>query len=246
FDSTLLLVNMTFSEAIILVCDTLQKYTMAIVKKSDDPDSLYISSLKAGDKWIERSDVYIKKLKIPYKIVRWDELLSHPKFLGYHEYVQKQYTENLEYFASVNKAVEDYISRLSERTQSEYGEEAKSLARRYVLEECAAMSVYAEENRCDFFLYPNPMGVALDAFRLFKLSTVMVGIIFKKRKISATRISSSFEYLIKEMPGHVYWKDKEGRYLGCNLNFAKSCGFSKTDSVINKFDSDFMTKEHAE
>ena len=42
---------------------------------------------------------------------------------------------------------------------------------------------------------------------------------------------STLENIVANMPGHVYWKDRNGVYLGCNNRQARSLGFG---SVINK------------
>ncbi|KTD54297.1 sensory histidine-kinase / response regulator [Legionella sainthelensi] len=49
--------------------------------------------------------------------------------------------------------------------------------------------------------------------------------------------------IIKELPGSVYWKDKEGRYLGCNDTMLEMVGMK---SVIGKTDFDMPWVESAE
>ena len=44
--------------------------------------------------------------------------------------------------------------------------------------------------------------------------------------------------LLKRLPAHVFWKNKEGIYLGCNDAFAKSLGLSSAEEVIGKSDYD--------
>jgi PAS domain S-box-containing protein len=59
---------------------------------------------------------------------------------------------------------------------------------------------------------------------------------------------SSLEYLdiiIANMPGNVYWKNKEGKCLGCNENFARIIGLPRNE-VIGKFGHDFLPKEYAD
>lgn len=43
-----------------------------------------------------------------------------------------------------------------------------------------------------------------------------------------------------QMVGNIYWKDKQGRYLGCNEGFAKICGLSNSSEIIGKTDQDFI------
>ncbi len=42
--------------------------------------------------------------------------------------------------------------------------------------------------------------------------------------------------IISRLPGHVYWKDKEGRYLGCNDKQAHSLGFESEADLRGKTD----------
>lgn len=48
-----------------------------------------------------------------------------------------------------------------------------------------------------------------------------------------------FYQLLEQLPAHIFWKDTEGMYLGCNSLFARSIGFSSPDDIIGKTDYDF-------
>lgn len=57
------------------------------------------------------------------------------------------------------------------------------------------------------------------------------------------------EYLkqiIALMPAHIYWKDREGNYLGGNNNQLKAFRFSSTKELIGKNDYDLFSKEIAD
>lgn len=41
-----------------------------------------------------------------------------------------------------------------------------------------------------------------------------------------------YKNIIAQMPGHVYWKDKNGVSLGCNIKQAQSAGFDAPDDMI--------------
>ncbi|MGD9152297.1 MAG: PAS domain-containing protein [Gammaproteobacteria bacterium] len=56
----------------------------------------------------------------------------------------------------------------------------------------------------------------------------------------------SCETIISLLPGHVYWKNKNGIYLGCNKNQARDLGFSSPDDIIGKSDFDLSSKTEAE
>ncbi|MDW7693484.1 PAS domain-containing protein [Flammeovirgaceae bacterium SG7u.111] len=52
--------------------------------------------------------------------------------------------------------------------------------------------------------------------------------------------------VIDNMPGAVFWKDKDLNYLGCNKYFAETAGFSSPEDIIGKSDYDLPWKEQAE
>jgi two-component system aerobic respiration control sensor histidine kinase ArcB len=55
--------------------------------------------------------------------------------------------------------------------------------------------------------------------------------------------SFSFEDILNQIPGHVYWKDVEGKIINCNLRQAQTLGFNKVEDIINKTDVDLYGKE---
>jgi PAS domain S-box-containing protein len=53
----------------------------------------------------------------------------------------------------------------------------------------------------------------------------------------------NLDNIITDLPGHVYWKDKNGVYLGCNKRQAQSLGFQSSLEVIGKTDFDLPLKK---
>src|SRR3989338_2250738 len=53
------------------------------------------------------------------------------------------------------------------------------------------------------------------------------------------------EEIIANMPGNVYWMDKNCVLLGCNNNMAKTVGLKNRQEVVGKTDYDFSWKERA-
>lgn len=49
---------------------------------------------------------------------------------------------------------------------------------------------------------------------------------------------STLENIVANMPGHVYWKDQNGVYLGCNNRQARSLGFQYGYEIVGKTDFD--------
>lgn len=52
--------------------------------------------------------------------------------------------------------------------------------------------------------------------------------------------------LLKQLPSYIFWKNKEGTYLGCNDAFAESAGFSSAEEIIGKTDYDLPWKAQSE
>ena len=51
--------------------------------------------------------------------------------------------------------------------------------------------------------------------------------------------------LIQNLPGHLYWKDTKGNYLGCNREQALYLGFSSCDEIVGLSDFDLAWKDQA-
>ena len=54
----------------------------------------------------------------------------------------------------------------------------------------------------------------------------------------------TLQNIIAEMPCHVYWKNKNGVYLGCNNRQAKNLGFKCGSEIIGKTDFDLPWGKH--
>lgn len=54
-----------------------------------------------------------------------------------------------------------------------------------------------------------------------------------ERELLETTLQNMMEYV---PAAHIYWKDKEGKYLGCNKTQAKSLGFTTSLGLIGKTD----------
>ncbi|MDF7798931.1 PAS domain S-box protein [Pontiellaceae bacterium B1224] len=63
-----------------------------------------------------------------------------------------------------------------------------------------------------------------------------------ERKAAEQELEDSRIFLrsiIDTMPSRVFWKDRDSRYLGCNLAFAKDTGFGSPEDLVGKTDYDF-------
>lgn len=68
----------------------------------------------------------------------------------------------------------------------------------------------------------------------------------KRLKVEKTQAEVTLENIIAIMPGHVYWKDLKGAYLGCNDHQAQSLGLSSRKDILGKTDYDLSPKDKAD
>lgn len=52
--------------------------------------------------------------------------------------------------------------------------------------------------------------------------------------------------VLKSIPEHVYWKDLQGAFMGCNMQQALSIGLSSPEELIGKTDYDIFPKDQAD
>ena len=60
------------------------------------------------------------------------------------------------------------------------------------------------------------------------------------------RAEGLLQSVIENAPVHIFWKDRDSRYLGCNTRFAKGAGYSAPDELAGKTDFDLGWKDYAE
>ncbi|MGN6234122.1 MAG: sensor domain-containing protein [Trinickia sp.] len=59
-----------------------------------------------------------------------------------------------------------------------------------------------------------------------------------KAEAEAQRSNQMLETVIDNIPQRIFWKDRDSRYLGCNMAFARDAGLAYTEQVIGKTDDD--------
>ncbi|MBA3535149.1 MAG: hypothetical protein H0T84_00840 [Tatlockia sp.] len=157
--ATLLAADRQFSFARIMVCDSLQRYTMKITSNLT-LEQLHLESIKLGDEWIARNLKYIKTMNIPYELSRWNEWLNHPDYTDKLQIIEELYNRDTLFKNSIFSTTHGFISRNSERLVINK-EQAYELSKDYLLEECAVMLILADEGY-EFEIYPNQRNEALD------------------------------------------------------------------------------------
>lgn len=71
--------------------------------------------------------------------------------------------------------------------------------------------------------------------------------VFCGNEISDSELKNiNFSSIIDSLPGALYWKDKEGRYIGCNSFVLEMAGFTQKTEIIGKTDYDLCWSEFAD
>jgi len=61
------------------------------------------------------------------------------------------------------------------------------------------------------------------------------------------RNRNMLSHIMNSIPQAIYWKDREGVYLGCNSVFAKQAGFDNPDDIVGQYDRCFhLNKDECE
>lgn len=127
----------------------------------------------------------------------------------------------------------------------------KRLRVAHLIEECTALCLWTDLN-CEYEVYPSPRNLAMtETYKRFVLPLFPnllhpLSIKFKNRGQLkpqqlyplVTERLEMLENIIGLMPGHVYWVDRTGFYLGCNETQAKSAGLSSRKAIIGKKNRD--------
>jgi two-component system, OmpR family, aerobic respiration control sensor histidine kinase ArcB len=77
-----------------------------------------------------------------------------------------------------------------------------------------------------------------------KIKQLLINEKAEAEKLKKT-VSGYLNSITANLPCHVYWKDKDGVYLGCNDAQAKSVGFESGKQIIGKTDFDIFSRNNA-
>jgi PAS domain S-box-containing protein len=78
----------------------------------------------------------------------------------------------------------------------------------------------------------------------FVLATAaMLGLLVRHYTRELNHEKELLNYVISNIPLYVFWKDKEGKYLGCNQKFASVAGVGSKENICDKTDYDLAWPE---
>jgi len=81
-----------------------------------------------------------------------------------------------------------------------------------------------------FFSHKSPLKDSNDNI----IGTLCTAVDITEYKMEYIEQSEMLENIIARMPGHVYWINRDGYYLGCNNNQARSSGLMSRKEIIGK------------
>ncbi|MBX9666653.1 MAG: response regulator [Candidatus Obscuribacterales bacterium] len=79
--------------------------------------------------------------------------------------------------------------------------------------------------------------------RLAEVEPVEVQIYEGRERADVERLQQMFQLIIDTIPVSIWWKDKESRFLGCNIKVAQAAGFNDPHELIGKTDYDCPWKK---
>ncbi len=260
FIATTNLVDKHFSFCNILVGDTLQRHSLQIDHQDKSEEEIYALAKKAGDDWIERNMPTISTLTTPYIISRWDDWIQHEQFEYYHNRVYDLYNNYTAYKNTVDQIAFDFLQRRS-KSDLKNPQIVFDLCIKYLLEESAVSCLWACTGY-KFDVYPSGSNLAMIVARNKLVcntigSTTTVKLTIKKTHDSSINNIQSEEYKAEEYkdiatnfilahaPGNIYWKDRNGIFLGCNVEHAKYFGVESPNDIIGKTNYDLLDEENA-
>lgn len=155
FIATMDLINETFKHCDLILCDTLQRYTVMIENENIDEKEAYRITKEKGTEWLERNKLALNHLTIPIKIFRWDYWLKHKNFQKYKNIIMELYENNYAYRKSLDLTIDKFLAR---KINIIYGssefKRATDLSLQYLLEECPVLIPLWAETKDEFVIYP--------------------------------------------------------------------------------------------
>lgn len=96
--------------------------------------------------------------------------------------------------------------------------------------------------------------VQTDKVPVFDKDGDAVGIFVMALDITAHKLAEDslrqakdfLQLIVEHVPGRIFWKDLDYRFLGCNTRLAEDAGLSRPDELIGKTDFDMVWKDQAE
>lgn len=156
FEKTVLKLGQRCKNCVVMVNDTLQKYTLNI-GNNHRLDYFYQVALENGNLWIQRNLPALKKMNIPYQIIRWDDWTRDEDYPWAKNKIDDLYLSNDYFRMAVKQTAENFISRFSKIHPEKKIDLSRDfeLCVNYILEDCAVILPLWAKKGYKYVLYPN-------------------------------------------------------------------------------------------
>ncbi|HEX4044147.1 MAG TPA: hypothetical protein VHZ76_00595 [Gammaproteobacteria bacterium] len=222
FLATLMAVNANFDSVVLMIDDSIQARTLAILAlhdplqlKTDSLEYWIQKAIRLGDDWLKRNEKFCQQLTIPYEIVRWSSWVNTQKFNAAVKFSTFKFIVN----DSFNKAINDVAKEFIDRHEKRYGmlspslhKKAKNYCIDYLIEECGVMMHLWPTLNCQYEIYPTGRNKAMDvAYELWIKNTyprllTSISLKFKREKISPQEKSDKKESVVSLLHPHSSFK----------------------------------------
>lgn len=153
-----------FESVVILVADSLKRFTFSI-KKGSVPEAYRADAVRLGDEWLSRNANKLAGIKVPYRVLRYSNWSCGAEFAERIQTIRTIYVNENLLENAVRTDSDDYLTKLSSRGwQSPLSQKKLYHAcAEFLLEELAVCSLVSESVGSSTECYPGPM---LNCFRL--------------------------------------------------------------------------------
>jgi hypothetical protein len=160
FKAVLAAVNSSFKECTIMVCDSLQRYTLKM-SSNLALEQLHATANLLGAQWLSRNLGAIKQLDINYNVIRWDDWLSSSDFSSARAQIGLLYKSSDDFRNVLTTTALTFLQRnLDKVILTKNRDVILSNSIEYLKEECAVMLLWAQ-SQYQFEVYPSPRNSAL-------------------------------------------------------------------------------------
>lgn len=131
----------------------------------------YQEALQAGENWEQRNLPILEGIKVPHKIIHWNDILGHPSYRDVYDQLQTLYIADKDVQQGINNSIEEFFKRHHKRLQSSSltfppaEKNVRDWSREYIIRESVGLLKILQLMRTDFVIYPGP---ELEALRVIR------------------------------------------------------------------------------
>ena len=134
----------TIRHCLVDLSDTLHRHNF--IADGYSPEIAYKKARDLGDQWCTENEHILKKLNMPYKIIRWDDWLSKPEFLKNRIFFERAMTHDSVFRKAMHEDIENFLSRRGRQQSLKETEAIIDGCFHYLIEELAVHSIFFDQH----------------------------------------------------------------------------------------------------